>query len=167
MRGERRRNPTKGLIAGLAGGLVASWAMNQFQFVWGVLSRGCSTPRGAPTGDDTTVKAASAVSRKLLRRELTEKEKRAAGPLVHYAFGTAVGGLYGLIAEKRPKATSAGGLSFGVVFWLIADETAVPLLGLSKPPDRYPVSVHLYALASHLVFGATADLVRRSVRERL
>jgi hypothetical protein len=168
MRGIRRGNVAEGLIAGLAGGLAASWIMHQFQFLWTSFSGASSITCGAATEDDTVPeKAASAVSRKLLRRELMEREKRAAGLLVHYAFGTAVGGLYGAAAEKRPQVTAASGLPFGVVFWLIADETAVPLLGLSKPADRYPVSVHLYALVSHLVFGATAELVRRTLRRRL
>jgi putative membrane protein len=52
-----------------------------------------------------------------------------------------------------------------VVFWLVVDETAVPVLGLSKPPTDYPASTHVYALASHLVYGLTAELVRRSLRK--
>jgi uncharacterized membrane protein YagU involved in acid resistance len=168
----RRPYAWKGLLAGLAGGLTASWAMNQFQRVWSAIQRAredTESPRPDSNGqeDDATVKAARAVSTAVLRHDLTEDEKRWAGPLVHYAVGTAVGGLYGAVAENTPQVTAGGGLPFGAVFWATADETAVPLLGLSKPPREYPVSVHLYALASHLVFGAVAELVRREVRQRL
>jgi putative membrane protein len=48
--------------------------------------------------------------------------------------------------------------------WLGADEIGVPALGLSGPPTQYPLSVHLYALASHLVYGFTTELVRRTLR---
>jgi hypothetical protein len=41
------------------------------------------------------------------------------------------------------------------------------VLGLSKPPIKYPVSTHVYALASHLVYGLTAELVRRNLRKAL
>lgn len=166
----RRPSVWKGLLAGLVGGLAASLAMNQFQRVWSFVQRSQGGAKGSHSEqqeEDTTVKTARKVSFAVFRHDLTEAEKRWAGPLVHYAVGTAAGGLYGAIAEKSPQVTVGDGLPFGAVFWLVADETAVPLLGLSKPPTRYPVSVHLYALASHLVFGAVAELVRREVRERL
>jgi hypothetical protein len=40
----------------------------------------------------------------------------------------------------------------------------VPLLGLAKGPTEYPVSTHAYALASHLVYGMTAEMSRRALR---
>lgn len=176
----------KGLAAGLVGGLVASWTMNRFQDVWSKLSEGNgqsadtqasqqSEERESGEGDqqaqqdngeqdDATVKAASAISEGIFEHKLTKSEKKLAGPAVHYAFGTVVGGLYGACAELAPEVTAGAGVPFGAAFWLVADETAVPLLGLSKGPTEYPLSVHAYALASHFVYGLTAELVRRSVR---
>ncbi len=58
-------------------------------------------------------------------------------------------------------------MPFGAALWLGADEVAVPLFGLSGPPFAYPASTHASALAAHLVYGATADLVRRAVRAAL
>lgn len=175
----------KGLAAGLAGGLVASWTMNRFQDVWSKLTEDLAQSeerssarddndesRQARGGveeqaDDATVKAASAISEGVFDHELTKGEKKIAGPAVHYAFGAATGGLYGAIAELAPEATAGAGLPFGAAFWLLADETAVPLLGLSKGPTEYPLSAHVYALASHLVYGLTAEAVRRAVRGAL
>lgn len=175
----------KGLAAGLVGGLIASWTMNRFQDVWLKLSENGSSAsdrsndqdraneeRQAANSykeeqDDTTVKAASAISEGIFGHELTKDEKKIAGPAVHYALGTAVGGLYGAAAEAMPEVASGKGLPFGAAFWLVVDETAVPVLGLSKPPTEYPVSTHVYALASHLVYGLTAELVRRTLRRAL
>jgi putative membrane protein len=75
--------------------------------------------------------------------------------------------LYGAAAELAPEVARGAGLPFGAAFWLVADETALPLLGLSKGPTAYPVSTHVYALASHFVYGLTAELVRSTVRGRL
>jgi putative membrane protein len=182
-------NVWKGLAAGLIGGLVASWTMNRFQDVWSKLSESSRQSAGAQSSrqgegqgsgqgeqqaqdggdeqDDTTVKAASAISEGIFDHRLTKSEKEWAGPTVHYAFGTSVGGLYGAVAELAPEVTAGAGLPFGAAFWLVADETAVPLLGLSKAPTEYPLSVHAYALASHFVFGLTAEVVRRAVRSAL
>ena len=64
-------------------------------------------------------------------------------------------------------ATTGAGLPFGAAVWAIADEGIVPAAGLSKSPTEYPPAIHLYAFASHLVFGLTAEVVRRAVRRAL
>ena len=117
--------------------------------------------------DDTTVKAASAISEGIFDHKLTPGEKKIAGTAVHYLLGTGVGGLYGAAAELAPNVTTGGGLPFGAVFWLVVDEGAVPLLGLSQGPMAYPLSVHGYALSSHFVYGLTVEMVRRAVRGAL
>jgi putative membrane protein len=177
-------NLLKGMVAGLAGGLLASWTMNQFQAAWTRIAEGTEKSHGAQSmqpsegsqgeqaqdagdQDDATVKTAKIISRNVLHHELQESEKETAGAAVHYAFGTVTGGLYGALAEVTPQVTTAAGLPFGAGFWLLADEISVPLLGLSKGPTEYPVSTHVYALASHLVYGVTAELGRRAVRQVL
>jgi len=117
--------------------------------------------------DDATVETAKVISEGVFGHELQESEKKAAGAAVHYTFGTLSGGLYGALAELVPQVTTAAGVPFGAAFWLLADEISVPLLGLSKGAAEYPVSTHAYALASHLVYGATAELSRRAVRQIL
>ena len=83
---------------------------------------------------------------------------------MHYTFSATTGMVYGALAELTPAATIGFGLPFGAAVWAIADEAMVPLFGLSKPPTEYPLSKHLYSLASHLVYGATTEATRRLVR---
>ncbi len=71
------------------------------------------------------------------------------------------------MSELVPGVTAGAGLPFGAFIWLTADEGIVPALGLSKLPTEYPLSTHVYSLASHLVYGMTAEIVRRAVRKRL
>ena len=174
----------KGMVAGLAGGLIASWTMNQFQAAWTRMAEGAEKSHGAQSmqpsegskgeqaqdtaePDDATVETAKAISKTVFHHELQKSEKEPAGAAVHYAFGTLSGGLYGALAEVTPQLTTAGGLPFGAGFWLLADEVTVPLLGLAKGPTAYPVSTHVYSLASHLVYGVTTELGRRAVRQVL
>lgn len=77
------------------------------------------------------------------------------------------GAMYGAMSELWPEAAVGAGLPFGAAVWLAADEIAVPALGLSKPATEYPLSKHAYALASHLVYGVTTEVVRRVVRQAL
>jgi len=161
----------KGLAAGLVGGLVASWTMNRFQELWFSLADKRQPEEALPLNpeeqDDTTVRTASAISEGLFDHRLTKAEKKIAGPAVHYSLGTGVGGLYGAVAEVVPGVTAGAGLPFGAAFWLVVDEGAVPILGLSKGPTAYPLSTHVYALTSHFVYGLTTELVRRSLRDAL
>jgi putative membrane protein len=160
--------------------------MNQFQAAWTKETEGFEKGHGAQSGqpsvgddhaeaspqrkaqqDDATVKVARAITENVFNRELPEQEKEFAGQLVHYLFGVACGGFYGAAAEFAPQVTTAAGLPFGAVFWILADETVVPVLGLSKGPSEYRLPTHLYALSAHLVYGVSAELTRRAVRATL
>ena len=89
-------NVWKGLVAGLAGGLVASWTMNQFQAAWTRMARNSEKPHGAQsmqpsqgsTGnqaedakeqDDATVETAKVISKNVFGHELQESEKEIGG----------------------------------------------------------------------------------------
>jgi hypothetical protein len=80
-------NILKGMVAGLAGGLVASWTMNQFQALWTRIAEGSEKSHGAQSmqpsqgsngeqgndtneQDDATVETAKVISREVLGREL-------------------------------------------------------------------------------------------------
>ena len=168
-------SPLKGLLAGLAGGLVASWVMNQFQTqvpaeAFAKLLGERDAPSDGDSGSDeepATVKAAETVSESVLDHRLTTSEKKWAGPTVHYSLGGSAGAAYGIAAEYLPDVTAGGGLPFGTAFWLAADEVAVPALGLSDPPWTSTPSTHVYALASHLVYGLVTEITRRGVRTLL
>jgi uncharacterized membrane protein YagU involved in acid resistance len=111
--------------------------------------------------EPATYKAADAASRALTGHAVARDDKPAAGSIVHYAFGGAVGAIYGAAAAQTDRVTAWGGVPFGATLWLIADEIGVPAAGLSKAPTEYPLSTHLSAFAAHLVYGATTETVRR------
>lgn len=175
----QRREPDllKGALAGLLGGLAASWVMTQFQtavpaeafekLLGETKEQNDSGQEQQDDSEPATVQAAEAVSEGLLGHDLTERGQQWAGPAMHYGFGSSVGAVYGALAEAEPRAAVGAGLPFGAAVWLLADEAAVPALGLSGPPWEHPPSTHAYALASHLVYGLTTEAVRRLVRHLL
>ncbi len=195
MRAAKRRNRRregdvlKGLTAGVVGGLVASVVMNQFQKSLGKLTAGVERSHGAQSlqqglpqhgagrmlqkrgsdeeHDDAAERLANTISTGIFEHELTEREKDTAGTALHYAYGISMGGLYGAAAELAPVITVGAGALYGASIWVVADEGVVPALGLSKSSAEYPLSIHAYALASHLVYGLTVEVVRRAVRNTL
>ncbi len=188
----RRRSESsvwKGLAAGFVGGLAASVVMNQFQarlgklIVGGEKSHGAqSLQEGSPqhgigrelqkrgrdaAQDDAAERLANAISVSVFDQELTKSGKDAGGTALHYAYGISMGAAYGAAAELLPISTIGVGLPYGALIWIAADEGVVPALGLSKTSAEYPLSIHAYALSSHLVYGLTTEIVRGVVRRAL
>ena len=158
----------RNVVAGLVGGLVASFAMEHFQRAlsrvsedMGGASGGGGQQHRKPQSEPATYKAADAATRAVTGRSLPREDRPTGGSIVHYAFGGAVGAIYGAAASQNEEVTAWGGIPFGATVWLIADEIGVPLAGLSKAPTEYPLSSHLSAFATHLVYGLTTESVRK------
>lgn len=159
----------KGLVAGIAAGLLASFLMEQYQFLWSKASEEFKPNQGhsEPTEDPATVKAADAIWRGLTHRNIGNKNRAAAGEILHYMMGGSSGAIYGVAAELVPLVTAAEGLAFGATVWAAADNALVPVLGLAKSPTKTPLSTHIYALSSHLFYGFVTETVRHAIRGAL
>ncbi len=80
--------------------------MNQFQATVNAASEAVASQEkeqhSSSLDDDATVNTAKAISKHLLNYELTDDEKKWAGPAVHYALGTTLGAVYGGLAKAFP-----------------------------------------------------------------
>src|SRR5438067_9741402 len=115
----------KGVVAGIAGGLLASFLMEQFQALWSGIAAETTNKakKTSSAGEEpATVKAANAISLRTWGRSLSEASQPIAAEAVHYAVGAASGGIYGGLAEMIPTLEVGEGLGFGAGLWLIADE---------------------------------------------
>ncbi len=167
-------DPIRGAVAGAIGGAAGAYTMERFQQWWNDMEKKAAPKRrvhaikdGATDKSDAepaTVKVAERVSKKVLDAELPEEMKPTAGEAVHYTMGATTGAIYGFVAEILPPARMFNGLLMGAIVWWTADNMAVPAQKLGKSPEQVPPSKHAYALASHLVYGFTTELVRRIVR---
>lgn len=172
----RWRDPLLSIAVGAGAGLLGAWMMVRVQHALGgddddrpdEHRRHQASPNtdGTIADEPATMQAASFASEALTGRPLGERGKEIGGPVVHYGFGAAMGALYGALAEFQPDTTAAVGVPFGVAVWLGADEIGVPLAGFAGKPTDYPLSRHLSALASHVVFGLTLEGVRRTLLGR-
>lgn len=166
------KHPVRGVLAGVAGGLVASWLMN----VWSegpgsALASRLETPEEKKQlaeqsdGEDSTMKTADLLYSKVEGgQHLTHEQREAAGPAVHYGYGALMGGFYGGLAEYLPVVRSGFGTTYATALFVGGDLMAVPALHLSKPLSAYPASSYANPLTAHLVYGVTTELVRRLVR---
>lgn len=185
----KKESPWEGLLIGLASGLAATVVMTQFQNVWGEVAKMKSTKEqssssdspgsensensgnGAEQKEPATEKAASKIA-VLAGQELSPDDKHLAGTLVHYGFGTLMGGVYGLGMSisgngLRRRSPLIPGALFGTGLFLAADEIALPALQLAEKPSKSGLGTHVYGLASHLVYGFTLSGLRRLARRVL
>src|SRR5438552_7805444 len=165
-------DPIRGAVAGAIGGAAGAYTMERFQEWWNSTEQRLAPKRRAHAAKDTaektdepaTVKAADRISKKTLDTPVPAELKPTAGEAVHYTTGATIGAIYGFVAEIVPPARMFNGLLLGTVVWWTADNVAVPAQTLGPKPEQTPPSKHAYALASHLVYGFTTELVRSIVR---
>ena len=159
----------RGLAAGAAAGLVASWVMNEFQSFWTAVAKPGGKDDEDEGSDDepATTKAADLAAEIATGEPVPEPLRKYADPVVHYATGAAVGAIYGALAEVFPKVTKGGGAAYAGIVALGLDEGLVPALGLGPKPSETPAKTHLYGLSSHVVFGWAMEAARRFIRRGL
>lgn len=170
-----KKHLVRGVLAGVAGGLVAAWMMNEFSGTLGKkLDDAVETPAdkrelaAQSDGEDATMKAADKIVETVTGgRHLTHEQREVGGPIVHYCMGAMTGGVYGALAEYCPAARAGFGTTFGGILFATADVFGVPAFHLGGWPDEYPVSSYASPFVAHLIYGVTTELVRRIVRPLL
>jgi putative membrane protein len=171
------KHPIRGILAGIAGGLFASWVMNEFMAGPGKkLTKTVQTREenqqqaekqdsGEP---DATMKTADKITELVTGgRHLTYEQEQTGGPIVHYAFGALAGGVYGGLAEVSSLTTAGFGTTFGTILFASADLLAVSAFHLGPPLSETPPETLVTPFAAHLVYGVSTELVRRLVRKIL
>jgi hypothetical protein len=181
-RSVRRTTPAGALLRGVVAGAVGSAVMNAFfQATRSITPQAPSDVFEPPEPQQESEMQLETVARRVVeqlarRGPLSPEQKKIGGAIVHYAFGAAWGGLYGLLrasrAERRPATRlrplpeALSVLGFSSLVWLVGDEVLLPALRLSAWPNRYPAQVHAYAFAAHLVYGAAVAMAYEALTTR-
>ena len=141
----------KGFVAGAVGGLVATAVKSLGEKVY--------PPRihGEPEPPEV-------VAEKVAGHPLDEDTKAAASETIHWVFGVAAGGFYGVLAELYPKITAKNGATFGLTLMSLTHEGALPALGLSEQPENQSFREHTSEAATHMLYGVVTEKVRSAVR---
>jgi uncharacterized membrane protein YagU involved in acid resistance len=164
-----RWSPLGAFCGGVVAGLAGSLAQNLY-FAWTrKLAPDASTGAFEPVEPEQRHEPPTQTVARRFKEHLVHAGPLArperAGQVVHLAFGSAWGGVYGLVAGTLPSAAGLrGGLVFGASVWLLSDDVLLPAFGLAAWPHHYPVKNHLYALAAHAVYGTAVAGVFEGLR---
>ena len=168
----------KGVAAGMAAGLVGTLVMTGFMGLWNkagelvkqefedLSGRQQKEQRGEEE-EPSTEKVAADISQNVFQKHLDKDTKKAAGNVVHYGFGAAVGALYGVLSELYPVVRVGQGTLYGTAVWLGADQLALPALGYAPPAQERPANEHVYGASAHAVYGVVTETVRNVLRKWL
>lgn len=147
---QRPRSLSKGAVAGLIGGIVATAAK-------------IAVERAYPPHP-----------RRQLRLPLVSQKRKtdligrvADSPAMYWGVGAATGAAYGALAEFYPAATAKQGASFGMAFAAFTHDGALPALGLAQRTEYQTTREKTSELASNIVYGVVTETVRRVVRRMI
>jgi hypothetical protein len=76
------------------------------------------------------------------------------GERLHLGLGVSGGVMAGFLAARGMNPLGAGILT-GLGIWLVVDEGANAVLGLTPPAPAYPRETHIRGLLGHLAYGGT------------
>ena len=148
------RNLAKGILAGLAAGLVATAAKTLVEKVYPPRVHGEPEPPAV-------------LAEKTAGHQLAPVPKAVASETVHWVFGATAGVAYGALAEFYPAATSRDGVGFGMTLMALTHESALPAMGLSAAPAEQSTRERTSEMASHIIYGLVAETTRRFLRKRM
>lgn len=147
---------TRGVLAGIAGSFVQDlYFMATAKLAPRPVRDAFDPPEVAQNVEQPSQTIARRAVEEFMYRGPVEN-KELGGKIVHYAFGAAWGGIYGIVhGSTRALRGPAGVLGFSALVWGVSDNVLLPTFRLAAWPQHYPARNHAYALAAHMVYGAT------------
>ena len=139
----------KSLIRGFRAGTIATALMSALML---------AARRLGIVGELPPEKITSKILRRRgIRPDAGQQDAIATG--LHFAFGAAAGGAFGVIARRVPVPSVPLGLAYGTAIWGVSYMGWLPSVGLMPRADRDQRSRQAVMLAGHLVFGATLGVL--------
>jgi uncharacterized membrane protein YagU involved in acid resistance len=107
---------------------------------------------------------AKRVSEGVFSRRLTKKQAPVAAAALHWAYGTGLGALYGLVQSTARPPKVLHGAMFGTAVWAWA-YVMLPALNIYEPIWRNPPKTLAVDLSYHLVCGLSLAGVYEAIAE--
>jgi putative membrane protein len=100
------------------------------------------------------------------RHGLSTPQRLRAQRVIHYGFGAGLGIAYSAAANRWPGTSRGRGALAGLAIYVGSHGSALPALGIQRPPWRLAPAAVAWELTSHVLFGAALEAVRCSLGGR-
>jgi hypothetical protein len=151
----------RSVACGLVAGAVGTLAMDLVWFIRYKRGGGQSgffaweSASGLDSWDDASApaKVGKLLLETTMHTELPASQARTATNVMHWAYGTQWGALFGIAVGSASRMRPWQGPLLGLLVWL-ASYVALPIAGFYKPIWSYDVKTLWNDLSAHLVYGA-------------
>jgi hypothetical protein len=148
-----RKSLMKEIVLGTGAAYVATKVMDWITTVFLEQQSEASKRREKELQEEPAyVKAAEKLA-DLRGTQVDKQEAEQIGQRVHMGLGLSGGPVAGFLAARGMNPLRAGVIT-GLGMWVLVDEGANAVFGLTPPPPAYPREAHLRGLVGHLTYGA-------------
>lgn len=156
--------PLGAIATGLVAGAVGTISMDTVRFL---RQRRAGGEQNALTWEFAPVKSwdeapePGLVGKRLIegftQRELPDRWAWPTSTLMHWAYGSGWGAVFGILAGSRRRPFPLYGLPFSAGIWA-SEYVALPVAGLYKPIWEYDAKTLTDDLSAHLAYGAATGV---------
>jgi hypothetical protein len=152
--------PLAAIVGGLLAGAVGTVSMDTVRYLKYRRGGGQDGPLAWEFGPVDSWEQApdpGQVTKRLIegftQREIPDRWAWLTSTLTHWAYGSAAGALYGVLAGSMRRPHALYGLPFGATVW-VSGYVVLPEAGLYKPIWDYDAKTLASDLSAHLAYGA-------------
>jgi len=153
-----RRSLTKEIVLGTGAAYMATKVMDRVTTAFLEQQSEASKQREKELQEDPAyVKAAQKLA-DARGRDIDKQQAEQIGQRLHMGLGLSGGPVAGFLAARGMNALGAG-LVTGLGMWVLVDESANAVFGLTPAPTAYPREAHIRGLVGHLAYGVVLGSV--------
>src|SRR5262249_35062064 len=152
--------PLAAVVAGLLAGAVGTVCLDAVQYLKYRRTGGTDRPLAwefAPVESWETAPDPGQVARRVIegftQRKLPDRSAWLTSTIAHWAYGSAAGAAYGILAGSLPTPRPEYGGPVGAVVFA-KDCIGLPIAGLYQPIWEYDAKTLAWDLGAHLAYGA-------------
>ena len=158
--GKRGMTPLAAVVSGLLAGAVGTVCLDAVNYLKYRSTGGKDSPLAwefpkVDTWDQAP--APGQVGKRLIegftQRELSDRWANPVSTVMHWAYGSQWGALYGVVAGSLRRPNPVYGLPLGATAW-VSGYVVLPEAGLYKPIWEYDAKTLAGDLSAHLAYGA-------------
>jgi uncharacterized membrane protein YagU involved in acid resistance len=163
--------PRAAVLRGVVAGVVGTGAMTAAQVLPqklqssdGEESSGGDDPQDPWDQAPVPALVAKRLAEGIFHKEIPADRIDLVTNVMHWGYGTAWGGIYGLLHARAPDHPLRSGVMFGIGVWAMSYMQLVPM-GLYEPPWEYSPKELSMDIGYHLAYGAGLGAGHRVVAE--
>lgn len=99
-----------------------------------------------------------------IKRHMSRPEEQKTAWAAHFAYGTSMGSLYGIVSSKVPGPSPVKGIVFGLAVWAASYLGWLPVMNLPGAATEVTAQKNAQMIVAHVVWGGTLGVVLRALK---